>query len=64
MRGFEVPVYFLDADLPSNAEWDRNLTGGLYGGDSYYRLCQEVLLGIGASACFARWDTKISRATT
>jgi starch phosphorylase len=47
VRGFVVPVYFLDADLPSNAEWDRALTGGLYGGDSYYRLCQEVLLGIG-----------------
>src|SRR6201993_4210639 len=41
VRGFVVPVYFLDADLPSNAEWDRNLTGGLYGGDSYYRLWQE-----------------------
>ena len=47
VRSFEVPVYFLDADLPSNAEFDRNLTGTLYGGDSYYRLCQEVLLGIG-----------------
>lgn len=47
VRGFVVPVYFLDADLPSNTEWDRNLTGGLYGGDSYYRLCQEVLLGVG-----------------
>ena len=47
VRGSDVPVYFLDADLDSNAEWDRNLTGGLYGGDSYYRLCQEVLLGIG-----------------
>ena len=47
VRGFVVPVYFLDADVPSNAEWDRNLTGGLYGGDSYYRLCQEVLLGVG-----------------
>jgi len=47
VRGFEVPVYFLDAHLPSNAEADRNLTGSLYGGDSYYRLCQEVLLGIG-----------------
>jgi glycogen phosphorylase len=46
-RGFEVPIYFLDADLPSNAEADRNLTGRLYGGDPYYRLCQEVLLGIG-----------------
>src|SRR5216110_3871588 len=47
VHGFEVPVYFLDADLPSNTEFDRNLTGSLYGGDSYYRLCQEVLLGIG-----------------
>lgn len=47
VHGFEVPVYFLDADLPSNTEWDRNLTGALYGGDAYYRLCQEVLLGIG-----------------
>ena len=46
-RGFEVPVYFLDADLPANQEGDRNLTGSLYGGDSYYRLCQEVLLGVG-----------------
>ena len=42
-----MPVYFLDADLPSNSEFDRNLTGSLYGGDSYYRLCQEVVLGIG-----------------
>ncbi len=47
VRGFEVPIYFLDADLASNAEADRNLTGSLYGGDAYYRLCQEVLLGIG-----------------
>src|SRR3989441_7151198 len=47
VRSFEVPVYFLDADLPLNAEFDRTLTGTLYGGDSYYRLCQEVLLGIG-----------------
>lgn len=45
--GYDVPVYFLDADLPSNDEKDRNLTGSLYGGDAYYRLCQEVLLGIG-----------------
>jgi starch phosphorylase len=47
VRSFEVPIYFLDADLPSNADVDRNLTGALYGGDSYYRLCQEVVLGIG-----------------
>ncbi len=47
VRGYAVPVYFLDADLPANADADRALTGTLYGGDSYYRLCQEVLLGIG-----------------
>jgi glycogen phosphorylase len=47
VRGFEVPVYFLDADVLGNAESDRNLTGTLYGGDAYYRLCQEVILGIG-----------------
>jgi glycogen phosphorylase len=47
VRGYAVPVYFLDADLPANADTDRALTGTLYGGDSYYRLCQEVLLGIG-----------------
>src|SRR6516162_1955870 len=47
VRGYEVPVYFLDADLPSNEERDRALTGQLYGGDPFYRLSQEVLLGVG-----------------
>ena len=47
VRGYEVPVYFLDADLPENDLRDRELTGTLYGGDPYYRLSQEVLLGIG-----------------
>jgi len=42
-----VPVYFLDTDLPDNSEWDRTLTDHLYGGDTYYRLCQEIILGIG-----------------
>jgi len=42
-----VPVYFLDTDLPENSDWDRTLTNHLYGGDTYYRLCQEVILGIG-----------------
>jgi starch phosphorylase len=44
---FTVPVYFLDSDLPENSEWDRTLTHYLYGGDQHYRLCQEVILGIG-----------------
>ena len=34
--GFKVPVYFLDADLPENSEWDRTLTHFLYGGDQHY----------------------------
>ena len=44
---FSVPVYFLDSDLPENSEWDRTLTDMLYGGDAHYRLCQEIILGIG-----------------
>ena len=45
--GDGVPVYLLDADLPENGAWDRGLTNQLYGGDSHYRLCQEVILGFG-----------------
>ena len=45
--GFQVPVYLLDTDLPENAPDDRRLTDVLYGGDLRYRLCQEVVLGIG-----------------
>jgi starch phosphorylase len=45
--GYFVPVYLLDTDLPENSEWDRKLTSVLYGGDAHYRLCQEVVLGIG-----------------
>ena len=47
LSGFVVPVYFLDANLPDNAPWDRTLTDVLYGGEAQYRLCQEVVLGIG-----------------
>ncbi|MEO7099654.1 MAG: alpha-glucan family phosphorylase [Luteolibacter sp.] len=47
VKGGVVPVYLLDADLPQNAEWDRHLTDRLYGGDNWYRLCQEIVLGIG-----------------
>src|SRR3989442_4810973 len=32
VRGDGVPVYFLDADLPENSDFDRGLTGSLYGG--------------------------------
>jgi starch phosphorylase len=45
--GHTVPVYLLDTDIEGNSPWDRALTDHLYGGDSYYRLCQEVVLGLG-----------------
>jgi starch phosphorylase len=45
-----VPVYLLDTDLPENDAYDRRLTDTLYGGDSRYRLCQEVVLGVGGAA--------------
>lgn len=47
LTGHRVPVYFLDADIPGNSDWDRTLTDSLYGGDSTYRLCQEAILGMG-----------------
>jgi starch phosphorylase len=46
---FTLPVFLLDTDLPENSEWDRTLTHYLYGGDRLYRLCQEVVLGIGGT---------------
>lgn len=45
--GGSLPVYLLDTDLPENSEWDRHLTDYLYGGDAWFRLCQEIVLGIG-----------------
>ena len=47
VTGATVSVYLLDTDLPENAPSDRELTNSLYGGDSHYRLCQEVVLGLG-----------------
>jgi starch phosphorylase len=47
VTGHEVPVYLLDTALPENDPWDQTLTDTLYGGDNYYRLCQEVVLGVG-----------------
>lgn len=47
ISGHEVPVILLDANLRENSGWDRALTDHLYGGDLHYRLCQEIVLGIG-----------------
>jgi len=47
ITGNVVPVFLLDTDLPENDPFDRTLTDYLYGGDLRYRLCQELVLGIG-----------------
>ena len=48
--GHIVPVIFLDTDLDPNDAWDRQLTDHLYGGDTFYRLCQEAVLASPPSA--------------
>ncbi|MDH4201970.1 MAG: alpha-glucan family phosphorylase [Phycisphaerae bacterium] len=45
--GYSVPVYLLDTDLEENAKPDRMVTDHLYGHEAHYRLCQEIVLGIG-----------------
>jgi starch phosphorylase len=45
--GHIVPIYLLDTDLEGNSGWDRGLTNHLYGGDTNYRLQQEIVLGMG-----------------
>ena len=45
--GHIVPIYLLDTDLEPNGGWDRGLTDHLYGGDTNYRLQQEIVLGMG-----------------
>ena len=48
--GHTVPVYFLDTGLEDNSPGEQSLTDSLYGGNSYHRLCQEVVLGMGGIA--------------
>ena len=47
--GHIVPIYLLDTDLDGNSGWDRGLTDHLYGGDTNYRLQQEIVLGLGGA---------------
>ncbi len=44
---WKIPVFFLDTDIPENTQLDREITHYLYGGDSRYRLKQEIVLGRG-----------------
>lgn len=47
VTGYSVPIIFLDTDLKENSELDRALNDYLYGLDEWYRLLQEIVLGIG-----------------
>jgi starch phosphorylase len=47
ISGYTIPVYFLDTNSNHNSDYDKTLTSYLYGGDRNYRLCQEIILGIG-----------------
>ena len=47
--GHIVPIYLLDTNVEGNSGWDRGLTDHLYGGDSNYRLQQEIVLGMGGA---------------
>jgi len=42
-----IKLYLLDTDFEMNSDWDRSITGTLYGGDNENRLKQEYMLGIG-----------------
>ena len=50
VNGHSIPVYLLDSALTNNDAYDQTLTDSLYGGDNRYRLCQEVVFGIGGIA--------------
>ena len=46
VAGHIIPVFLLDTDIEGNDPYDRRITDTLYGGDTYYRLCQETVLGL------------------
>jgi glycogen phosphorylase len=43
----DVPIIFLDTDLPDNDAETRGITASLYGGNQWTRLMQEMVLGVG-----------------
>lgn len=42
-----VPLYLLDTNIQNNLDEDRQLTAELYGGDTDWRIRQEIVLGMG-----------------
>lgn len=59
--GSTTPVLLLDTDLPENQPDDRRITSALYGGDSAYRLRQEIVLGIAGLRILSALGFQIAR---
>ncbi len=59
--GGKVPIIFLDADFGENAPQDRGITHCLYGGDNYYRLKQEIVLGVGGTRMLDKLGFQIKK---
>ena len=59
--GGKVPIIFLDADFPENAPQDRAIAHCLYGGESDYRLKQEIVLGIGGTRMLDKLGFQIKK---
>ncbi|SHI45155.1 starch phosphorylase [Malonomonas rubra DSM 5091] len=59
--GGEVPILFLDTDIPGNDPADRNLTDHLYGGGLELRLKQEIILGIGGARILAALNFAVKK---
>ena len=58
--GHVVPIYLLDTDMEENTGWDRGLTDHLYGGDTNYRLEQEIVLGMGGARMASALGHKVN----
>jgi glycogen phosphorylase len=56
-----LPVIFLDTDLPENTPEDRDITQHLYGGETAYRLKQEIVLGIGGTRMLEKLGFQIRK---
>lgn len=59
--GGSVPVLYLDTDFEMNSPEDRSITHFLYGGDSEYRLKQEIVLGVGGVRILKEMEIPIWR---
>jgi len=59
--GGDIPILFLDTDIPGNDPRDRVLTDHLYGGDRVMRLKQEIILGIGGPRLLKRLNFDIRK---